>query len=48
MEQLRILKARLRALFRREAVLWDIEEELQLHVEMEASYRMLLGSAPMR
>src|SRR5262245_62410973 len=35
MEWFNILMARLRALFRRESVLRDIEEELRIHVEME-------------
>ena len=35
MEWFNILMARLRALFRRESVLQDIEEELRVHVEME-------------
>jgi len=35
MEWFNILRARLRALFRRESVLQDIEEELRVHVEME-------------
>ena len=35
MEWFNILRARLRALFRRETVLRDIEEELRVHVEME-------------
>ncbi len=35
MEWFNILMARLRALFRRESVLRDIEEELRVHTEME-------------
>ncbi|HEU0173781.1 MAG TPA: hypothetical protein VFV58_05915 [Blastocatellia bacterium] len=35
MEWFNILMARLRALFRRESVLQDIEEELRIHVEIE-------------
>jgi hypothetical protein len=35
MEWFNVLWARLRALFRRESVLRDIEEELRIHVEME-------------
>src|SRR5262249_60216950 len=35
MEWFNILRARLRALFRRETVLQDIEEELRIHVEVE-------------
>jgi hypothetical protein len=43
MEWFNILMARLRALFRRESVLQDIEEELRVHVEMEMV--ALLGHA---
>jgi putative ABC transport system permease protein len=45
MERLRIFIARLRALFRRDAVLQDIEEELRLHVEMEAENLVERGAA---
>ena len=34
MEWLNILIARLRALYRRESVLQDIEEELRAHIEL--------------
>src|SRR5215211_6641046 len=43
---LNILRARLRALFRRESVLQDIEEELRLHVEMETETNIRRGMPP--
>src|SRR5499426_1928280 len=46
MEWLNILMARLRALFRRESVLRDIEEELRVHVEMETETNIKQGMAP--
>src|SRR5262245_51304093 len=46
MEWLNILKARLRALFRRESVLRDIEEELRVHVEMETETNINRGAPP--
>jgi putative ABC transport system permease protein len=46
MEWFNILMARLRALFRRESVLWDIEEELRIHVEMETEANIRRGMAP--
>src|SRR5262249_61880065 len=46
MEWFNILKARLRALFRRESVLRDIEEELRVHVEMETETNIKRGMAP--
>jgi putative ABC transport system permease protein len=46
MEWLNILKARLRALFRRESVLRDIEEELRVHVEMETETNIKRGAPP--
>src|SRR5262245_8578394 len=42
----RILIARLRGLFRREAVLDDIEEEMRLHVEAETLSNMDRGMKP--
>ncbi len=46
MERFNILMARLRALFRRESVLRDIEEELRIHVEMETETNIRRGMAP--
>jgi len=46
MEWFNILRARLRALFRRESVLQDIEEELRVHVEMETEANIKRGMAP--
>ena len=46
MEWFNILKARLRALFRRESVLRDIEDELRVHVEMEAEANIKRGAPP--
>ncbi|HEY6401577.1 MAG TPA: permease prefix domain 1-containing protein, partial [Blastocatellia bacterium] len=46
MEWLNILMARLRALFRREGVLHDIEEELRIHVEMETEENIRRGAPP--
>jgi putative ABC transport system permease protein len=43
MEWFNILMARLRALFRRESVLRDIEEELRVHVEMETETNIERG-----
>jgi predicted permease len=46
MEWFNILRARLRALFRRESVLQDIEEELRIHVEMETETNIKRGMPP--
>jgi predicted permease len=46
MEWFNILMARLRALFRRESVLRDIEEELRVHVEMETETNIRRGAPP--
>ena len=46
MKWFNILRARLRALFRRESVLRDIEEELRVHVEMETETNIKRGMAP--
>ena len=46
MEWFNILMARLRALFRRESVLRDIEEELRVHVEMETETNIGRGMPP--
>jgi putative ABC transport system permease protein len=46
MEWFNILKARLRALFRRESVLRDIEEELRIHVDMETETNIKRGMPP--
>ena len=43
MRWINILSARLRALFRRESVLQDIEEELRIHVEMETEKNIERG-----
>ena len=41
-----IFTARLRALFRRESVLQDIDEELRIHVEMATEENLKRGMAP--
>src|SRR5215813_4036327 len=46
MEWFNILKSRLRALFRRESILQDIEEELRVHVEMETETNIERGAPP--
>src|SRR5262249_28037078 len=46
MEWFNILRARLRALFRRESVLQDIEEELRIQVEMETETNIKRGAPP--
>jgi hypothetical protein len=46
MEWFNILRARLRALVRRESVLRDIEEELGVHVEMETETNIRRGMPP--
>jgi predicted permease len=46
MEWLNIIGARLRALFRRESVLRDIEAELRVHVEMETEANIKRGAPP--
>src|SRR5262245_21345024 len=46
MEWFNILMARLRALFRRESVLQDIEEELRVHVELETETNIKRGLPP--
>src|SRR5262245_46370250 len=46
MKWFNILRARLRALFRRESVLRDIEEELRVHVEMETETNIKRGMPP--
>jgi len=46
MDWLNIVIARLRALFRREAVLEGIEEEMRLHVEMETQTNLERGMRP--
>jgi putative ABC transport system permease protein len=46
MEWFNILMARLLALFRRESVLRDIEEELRVHVEMETETNIERGMSP--
>jgi putative ABC transport system permease protein len=46
MEWFNILRGRLRALFRRESVLQDIEEELRIHIEMETDANIRRGMPP--
>ncbi len=46
MKWFNIFSARLRALFRRESVLQDIEEELRVHVEMETETNIKRGMSP--
>jgi putative ABC transport system permease protein len=46
MRLLNVLSARLRALLGREAVIGDIDEELRLHLEMEAEANVGKGMAP--
>ena len=46
MRWLNILSARLRALAGREAVIRDIDEEMRLHVEMEAEANVARGMSP--
>ncbi len=46
MEWFNILMARLRALFRRESVLRDIEEELRTHLDMETDENIRRAMAP--
>jgi predicted permease len=46
MEWFNILTTRLRALFRRESVLQDIEEELRIHVEMATEENLKRGMSP--
>jgi predicted permease len=46
MEWFNILMARLRALFRRESVLQDIDEELRVHIEMATEENLKRGAPP--
>src|SRR5215470_9794955 len=46
MKWFNIIRARLSALFRRERVLRDIEEELRIHVEMETETNIKRGMPP--
>src|SRR4051794_15390663 len=46
MRLLNVLSARLRALLGREAVIGDIDEELRLHLEMEAEANVGRGMTP--
>jgi predicted permease len=46
MKWFNILMTRLRAVFRRESVLQDIEEELRVHIEMETETNIKRGMAP--
>jgi len=46
MKQLNVLSARLRALFGREAVIGDIDEELRLHLQMEVEANVGRGMPP--
>src|ERR1044071_4551552 len=46
MRWLNILAARLRALVRREAVIRDIDDEMRLHLELEAEANVERGMSP--
>jgi putative ABC transport system permease protein len=46
MRQLNVLSARMRALFRREVVIGDMDEEMRFHLEMEAEANVGRGMAP--
>src|SRR5882724_2196172 len=46
MERIRVLMKRLRVLFRREAVIKDIDEEMRVHVEMETENYIDRGMDP--
>jgi hypothetical protein len=46
MEWFNSLIARLRAVFRRESILRDIDEEFRVHVEMEAEANIRRGMPP--
>src|SRR5215470_12009958 len=46
MKWFNIIRARLSALFRRERILRDIEEELRVHVEMETETNIERGMTP--
>jgi predicted permease len=46
MRWLNVLSARLRALFQREAVIRDIDEELRLHIELETEANIRQGMSP--
>ena len=46
MRLFRVLAARLRGLFRREAVIRDIDEEMRLHVEMATEANIERGMSP--
>ena len=46
MSWLNVLIARLRALFRRDQVLHEIDEELRAHLEMEAEANLEMGMTP--
>jgi putative ABC transport system permease protein len=46
MRQLNVLSARMRALFRREAVIGDMDEEMRCHLEMEAEANVGRGMPP--
>ena len=46
MEWFNILGARLRALFRRESVLLELEEEVRIHIEMETETNIKRGMPP--
>src|SRR4026208_1570673 len=46
MKLFNVLIARLRALFRRDAVLHDIDEELRAHLEMEVEANREMGMTP--
>lgn len=46
MKWLNVFSARLRALFRREAVIHDIDEEMRIHVEIEMEANVERGIPP--
>ena len=46
MSWLNVLIVRLRALFRRDQVLHEIDEELRAHIEMEAEANLEMGMTP--
>src|SRR5215213_3622504 len=46
MRWLNVISARLRALFGRESVIRDIDEEMRLHVEMETEHNLARGMSP--
>ena len=43
---LKVIGARLRALFGRDAVIRDMDEEMQLHIELETETNIARGMSP--